>query len=43
MKFHPEELPVTVAGIDWRNLEKGQIIPEYKVVEIITRSELKIG
>jgi hypothetical protein len=34
MKFHPEELPVTVAGIDWRNLEKGQIIPEYKVVEM---------
>jgi hypothetical protein len=34
MKFHAEELPASVAGIDWRNLRKGEVIPAYKVVEM---------
>lgn len=34
MNFHPEELPAIVAGVDWRNLQKGQIIPEHKIAEM---------
>ncbi len=34
MKFHAEELPASVAGIDWRNLRKGEVIPAHKVVEM---------
>lgn len=34
MKFHPEELPASIAGIDWRNLHKGEIIPANKVLEM---------
>ena len=34
MKFHPEELPASIAGIDWRNLHKGEVIPAHKVVEM---------
>lgn len=34
MKLHAEELPVSVAGINWRTLQKGEVIPAHKVVEM---------
>jgi hypothetical protein len=32
--MNPDDLPTTVAGIDWRTLKKGETIPAYKVVEM---------
>jgi hypothetical protein len=34
VKLHAEELPASVAGIDWRNLRKGDVIPAHKVIEM---------
>ena len=31
---HPEDLPACLAGVDWRALQKGQIIESRKVVEM---------
>jgi hypothetical protein len=30
----PESLPTCVAGVDWRALQKGQIIESRKIVEM---------
>ena len=32
--INPNDLPTTVAGIDWRNFKKGEIISAHKVVEM---------
>lgn len=32
--INPNDLPTTVAGIDWRNFKKGESISAHKVVEM---------
>jgi hypothetical protein len=32
--MNPHDLPTTVAGIDWRNFNKGEVIPAHKVIEM---------
>jgi hypothetical protein len=32
--INPADLPTTVAGLDWRNLKKGEVIMSHKIIEM---------
>ena len=34
MTFNPNDVSTTIAGINWRELNKGEVIPAHKVVEM---------